>query len=71
MANGSIPNGFADNDYGRSSSIKAVAIIFILLSWIFVGLRCYVRVFITKLFRVDDWLAVATLVRQPYSTYPD
>jgi hypothetical protein len=71
MANGSIPNGFADNGDERSSSIKAVAIIFILLSWIFVGLRCYVRVFITKLFRVDDWLAVATLVRQPYSTYLD
>jgi hypothetical protein len=71
MASGNIPNGFADNGDERISSIKAVAIIFILLSWIFVGLRCYVRVFITKLFRVDDWLAVATLVRQLYLTYLD
>jgi hypothetical protein len=66
MTNDTIPSGPTDNGDERVSSIKAVAIIFLLLSWIFVGLRCYVRVFITKLFRVDDWLAVATLVQQPY-----
>jgi hypothetical protein len=45
----------------RGADIEAVAILFLTLSWIFVGLRCYVRLFIKKLFRVDDWLAVATL----------
>lgn len=50
------------DDYDRIVDIKIVAILFLVLSWIFVGLRCYVRVFIMKLFRVDDWLAVATLV---------
>jgi hypothetical protein len=48
----------------RGPDIKAVAILFLALSWISVTLRCYVRVFMTKLFRIDDWLAVATLVRQ-------
>jgi hypothetical protein len=45
----------------RGGDIKAVAILFLTLSWISVSLRCYVRFFIKKLFRVDDWLAVATL----------
>lgn len=46
----------------RGADIKAVAILFLALSWISVSLRCYVRLVIKKLFRVDDWLAVATLV---------
>jgi hypothetical protein len=46
----------------RSADIKAVAILFLTLSWISVSLRCYVRLFLKKIFRVDDWLAVATLV---------
>jgi hypothetical protein len=46
----------------RGADIKAVAILFLTLSWISVSLRCYVRLFIKKIFRVDDWLAVATLV---------
>jgi hypothetical protein len=50
-----------DSDY-RGPDIKAVAILFLILTWISVSLRCYVRIFMTKLFRVDDWLAVATLV---------
>ena len=52
----------------RGPDIKAVAILFLTLSWISVTLRCYVRVFMTKLFRIDDWLALATLVRQ--SSWP-
>lgn len=50
-----------DSDY-RGPDIKAVAILFLILAWIAVSLRCYVRVFMTKLFRIDDWFAVATLV---------
>jgi hypothetical protein len=46
----------------RGPQVEAVAILFLTLSWIAVGLRCYVRLFLTKLFRVDDWLAVISLV---------
>jgi hypothetical protein len=46
----------------RGPDIRTVAIVFLILAWITVSLRCYVRIFMTKLFRVDDWLALATLV---------
>ena len=47
----------------RGPQVHAVLIPFIILSWIAVGLRCYVRLFITKAFRIDDWLALAALAR--------
>ena len=46
----------------RGPQVEAVAITFLTLSWIAVSLRCYARIFITKLFRIDDWLAVIALV---------
>jgi hypothetical protein len=46
----------------RGPQIEAVAITFIILSWIAVCLRCYVKVYIIRLFRIDDWLAVLSLV---------
>jgi len=46
----------------RGLQVEAVAILFLVLSWIAVSLRCYVKLFITKLFRIDDWLAVLSLV---------
>jgi hypothetical protein len=46
----------------RGPQVEAVAILFLVLSWISVGLRCYVKLFMTKLFKIDDWLAVASLV---------
>lgn len=47
----------------RGPQVAAVAILFLILSWIFVSLRCYVRAIMMKNFGTDDWLAVATLVR--------
>jgi hypothetical protein len=47
----------------RAPQLHAVLIPFIILSWIAVGLRCYVKLFMTKLFRIDDWLALAALAR--------
>jgi len=62
MANVTTTTSAADDSDYRGPDIKAVAILFLTLTWISVSLRCYVRVFLTKLFRIDDWLAVATLV---------
>lgn len=45
-----------------ATRIKAVAVLFLILTWTSVALRCYVRIYITKLFRIDDWLSVGTLV---------
>jgi hypothetical protein len=46
----------------RGPEIEAVAILFLVVSWIAVGLRCYVKLFMKKIFKIDDWLAVASLV---------
>jgi hypothetical protein len=46
----------------RGPQVEAVAITFLILSWIAVCLRCYVKLFMTKLFRVEDWLAVISVV---------
>lgn len=43
--------------------VMAVGILFIILTWFLTMLRCYVRIALTRLFRSDDWLALATLVR--------
>jgi hypothetical protein len=47
----------------RGPQVHAVLIPFIILSWIVVGLRCYVKLFMTKSFKIDDWLALAALAR--------
>ncbi|TVY81540.1 hypothetical protein LSUE1_G001882 [Lachnellula suecica] len=46
----------------RGPQVEAVAILFLILSWVFVGLRCYVRGKMTKNFGMDDWLAVCALI---------
>jgi hypothetical protein len=46
----------------RGPQVEAVAITFLTLSWIAVSLRCYVKFYMIKLFRIDDWLAVLSLV---------
>jgi hypothetical protein len=46
----------------RGPQVEAVVILFLILSWTAVGLRCYVKLFMTKLFKIDDWLALASLV---------
>lgn len=46
----------------RGPQVEAVAITFLTLSWIAVTLRCYVKFYMIKLFRIDDWFAVLSLV---------
>jgi hypothetical protein len=46
----------------RSPQVIAVVILFLTLAWVLTLLRCYVRIYMTRLFRSDDWLALAVLV---------
>jgi hypothetical protein len=46
----------------RSQQVLAVALVFLLLAWITVGLRVYVRAFMLRTFALDDWLIVLALV---------
>jgi len=46
----------------RSQQVLAVALVFVILAWITVGLRVYVRAFMLRTFALDDWLIVVTLV---------
>ncbi|KAL5381739.1 hypothetical protein DPSP01_006926 [Paraphaeosphaeria sporulosa] len=45
----------------RGGQVAAVAILFLILTWVTVGLRCYVRISIVKAFGLDDKLMVLTL----------
>jgi hypothetical protein len=47
--------------------INTVTALFLLLSWIFVSLRCYVRIFIQAYFGLDDIFAIACLVCSAYA----
>jgi hypothetical protein len=47
--------------------VEAIGIAFLTLAWISVILRSTVRLFIIRLFRIDDWLAILVLVRCFYS----
>lgn len=51
----------------RGSEAAAVAILFLVLSWIAVMLRVYVRGIMTKSFGIDDYLAVVTLVSSDFT----
>jgi hypothetical protein len=46
----------------RGPQVAAVAILFLVTSWLAVLLRVYVRGVMTKSFGIDDTLAVVTLV---------
>ncbi|EMD62475.1 hypothetical protein GGP41_002006 [Bipolaris sorokiniana] len=46
----------------RSGEILAIGITFLLLSWLTVGLRCFVRVHMVKGFGIDDYTMVVTLL---------
>ncbi|KAH6638620.1 hypothetical protein BKA67DRAFT_588981 [Truncatella angustata] len=48
----------SDND--RSAGVFAVAVAFLVLTWIMVPLRVYVRAVMTKSFGLDDWLLMVT-----------
>lgn len=47
----------------KGPEIAEVAIIFIVLCWVSTLLRCYVRIYIVEHFGLDDYLALASLVR--------
>ncbi|KAH7402974.1 hypothetical protein BKA64DRAFT_706482 [Cadophora sp. MPI-SDFR-AT-0126] len=44
------------------SQLLAAAILFLITSWIFVGLRCFVRLKLVKSFWMDDWLMIVSLI---------
>lgn len=46
----------------RGPQLTVVLVLFLILSWITVPLRLWVRVKLTKSFALDDWLTLATLV---------
>ncbi len=46
-----------------SQPVAIVSYVFLVLTWIAVLLRCFVRIRIVKLFGIDDFLMVAALVR--------
>jgi hypothetical protein len=54
----------APNDLGPV--VQSVTIAVLVIAWIAVGLRYYVRIFMVKSFGMDDWFITLTLV----STYP-
>jgi hypothetical protein len=45
----------------RGTEMLGVVILFLVLSWLTVLARCYVRIFMIKAFAVDDWLILITL----------
>ncbi|OHE91883.1 integral membrane family protein [Colletotrichum orchidophilum] len=45
-----------DLSESNGDALSATAITFLVLSWLSVVLRCYVRAFMTKGFQADDWL---------------
>lgn len=47
----------------RSNQVLAVAILFISLTWLTVGMRCFVRIRMLKSFGYDDWAMLITQVR--------
>jgi hypothetical protein len=46
----------------RGPELAAVAVAFIVTTWLFVGVRVYIRGWMIKSLGMDDWLMVITLV---------
>ena len=46
----------------RAQQLLAVTITFLVLAWVSVSLRCFVRLKIVKAFGLDDYLIVVSLV---------
>ena len=49
----------------RGPEVVAVVIAFLVLTWVTVALRCYVRIILKPPFRISDVLSVASLVCAP------
>lgn len=45
----------------RGPELLAVVLLFLILSWLTVLTRCWVRIRMVKAFAIDDWLLVTTL----------
>ncbi|KAE8854013.1 hypothetical protein HRS9122_01005 [Pyrenophora teres f. teres] len=45
----------------RSGQVLGIALTFLVLAWVTVGLRCYVRIFMVKGFGIDDYTMLLTL----------
>ncbi|KAI2474766.1 Integral membrane protein [Pyrenophora tritici-repentis] len=45
----------------RSGQVLGIALTFLVLAWVTVGLRCYVRTFMVKGFGIDDYTMLLTL----------
>lgn len=46
----------------RSHEVLTIAMLFLVLSWVTMGLRVYVRTGMLKSFGMDDWAMLVTLV---------
>lgn len=46
----------------RGPELLAVVILFLVLAWVTVLARCWVRIKMIKAFAIDDWLLVTTLI---------
>src|ERR1700683_1765265 len=46
----------------RPLKVEIISIVFLVVSWIAVLLRCYVRRWISRAFRIDDWLILLSVV---------
>lgn len=49
----------------RGSELRSVVIFFLCLTWPIVLLRCYVRVYLVKAFKADDWCMLGAMVSPP------
>ncbi|KAF2839941.1 hypothetical protein M501DRAFT_953856, partial [Patellaria atrata CBS 101060] len=50
------------HDMDGADSLLAVAIVFLILTWVSTFLRCYVRHWMLRSFAIDDWIAAVTLI---------
>lgn len=48
----------------RGPELVAIMATFLVLTWVSVVLRCFVRIQITKAFEADDWLMVTSQVNK-------
>ena len=52
----------ADDPNGKKDEVLAIAILFFILTWISVGLRCFVRATIVRAFGWDDWTMLGSQI---------
>jgi hypothetical protein len=50
------------NPVTAGPALNVIAVLFMVLAYVFVGLRIYVRAYLLRAFGFDDWLMVLCLV---------